>query len=137
MAAIPALVGSINVGVAKIVNADASGQKDVFTAGATGSKLVALVATSDDTTARVLQLSVLRSGVNYVIGTVNVPIAAGTDGTVVAVDLFNRTQLPGLPLDNDGQHYLLLMNGDKLQVKCLTTVTAAKIVAIVAQGGDL
>lgn len=132
----PVLVQLPKVGLVQIVNADASNQKDAFTAGADGSKIVAVLAASDDTSARVLQLSILRSAVNYVLGSVNVPIASGTDGTAPAVDLLNSTQLVGLPTDNDGQRYLLLENGDKLQVKSLTTVTAAKTVHVKTIAGN-
>ena len=128
----PTFVNAPKTGLVQIVNADASGQKTVLAAGADGSKVTSLRACSDDTAARVLQISKLRSGTNYVIGSVNVPAASGTDGTAVAVDLMNSTMLPGLPKDNDGQPYIFLESGDSLQVKSLTTVTAAKTVHVVA-----
>jgi len=136
MSTTPNLVGTPKCWPAKIVNADASTQKDVVTAGINGSKVTALIATSDDASARILQVSLLRSAVNYPLCSVSVPIGAGTNGTASAVDLLSSRALPGLPVDNDGQRYLLLESGDVLQVKSLSTVTSAKVVAIVGIAGD-
>lgn len=124
------------IALQQILNADASAWKDLVTAGSSGSKVAAVMAASDDTSARVVQLSVLRSAVNYILGSVNVPIASGTDGAAVGVNLLNLTSIPGLPIDSDGQPYLLLQSGDKLQVKSLTTVTSTKIVHVSAVVGD-
>lgn len=137
MSATPVFVGTPNVGLVQIVNADASAQKTLFTAGASGSKITSISAVSDDTAARVIQLSVLRGGTNYPIATVNVPIGSGSDGTIVAVDLMSLTLSPWLPLDNDGEAYILLKSGDVLQAKALTSITAAKTMTLLAQGGDI
>lgn len=137
MATIPIVVGAINVGVAKIIAADTTTQKTLFTAGALGSKLFALNIASDDTAAMNVQFSILRSSVNTLLGTINVPALSGSNGTAPSVDGLNDTLLPGLPKDNDGQHYLPLMSGDVLQAKVLVTVTAAKTVHLLAIGGDL
>lgn len=132
MAASPAFAATPKLGVVKIVNADASAQKDVLAAGSSGTKVVSVTAVSDDTSARVLQLSVLRSAANYILGSVSVPAASGTDGTTAAVDLLAAALVPDLPVDNDGQRYLFLESGDTLQVKSLTTVTSAKTVTVAA-----
>lgn len=137
MSATPAFVATPNTGLVQIVPADASAQKTLFTAGASGAKVTSVSVVSDDTAARVLQLSVLRGGTNYPIATVNVPIGSGSDGTIVSIDMLNTTISPWLPIDNDGEAYLILKSGDVLQVKSLTTVTAAKTITVFAQGGDL
>jgi hypothetical protein len=136
MATYPSFVSSPNVGVVQILNADASNQKTVFTAGASGSKVSALMATSTDTSSRILQVSITRSATNYIIGSVTVPIAAGTDGVTAAVDLLGSTLLPGVPTDNDGTHYILLKSGDTINISSTTTVTTAKTVSITAIGAD-
>lgn len=119
-----------------IVNADASGQKVVCTAGSNGAKVTALQLCSDDTSARVIQLLIKRSGTSILVGSVNVPTLAGTDGTTVAVNALNSTMLPGLPIDNDGQRYIFLESGDTLEIKSTTTVTAAKTVSATAIFGN-
>lgn len=137
MAAAPIFAGVINLGVAQILPADASTQKTIFTAGASGSKVVACMIATDETAIRVIQMSILRSAVNYTIGSVSIPIGAGNDGVTPAVNFFGTTLIPGFPIDNDAQPYLLLKSGDSLQMKSLTTITAAKIMHIVIFGGDI
>lgn len=137
MAASPVFAGAINLGLVQIVSADASNYKSIFTAGASGSKLVACMIATDETAIRVIQLAILRSAVSYVIGSISIPVGSGNDGVVPAVNLLNTALLPGLPIDNDGQVYLVMKNGDTLQGKSLTTVTAAKTIHISAYGGDL
>lgn len=123
-------------GPVQIVPADTTTQKSVFAAGANGAKITGVVACSDDTAARVLQLSILRSAVNYVLGSVNVPALSGTDGIAPTVNLLDPSKIPGLPVDNDGQPHILLESGDTLQVKTLVTVTAAKTIHVVSFGGN-
>jgi len=137
MSTSPSFFATPNVGIAQIANADASAYKDLFTAGASGSKVVAITAASDDASlAHVVQLSLVRSATVYPLGAVNVPISAGSVSGTPAVDLLQSNVIPGLPVDNDGQRYLFLMSGDKLQVKSLSTMTAAKLLSVVAIGAD-
>jgi hypothetical protein len=132
----PVLVQMPKLGLVQILNADASSKKTVVTAGANGSKLTALTASSDDTSARIIQLIVTRSATDYILASVSVPASSGTDGTAAAVNLLNPTILPGLSVDNDGQRYLFLESGDTLTVKSTTTVTTAKTVSIAAGFGN-
>lgn len=126
-----------SVGPVQIVNADAQNQKTVYTAGANGSKVVAVMATSTDTSARDLQLSVTRSGTSYPIGTVTCASGAGNSGTVPSTDLIpNLSQMPGLPIDSDGNSYIFLKSGDTLTVSALTSVTNTKTITVVAVGAD-
>lgn len=136
MSAIPAFASAPRAGVVQIANADASNLKDVLSAGSAGTKVSALMAASDDTSARVVQISILRSATNYILGSVSVPAASGTDGSTPSVDLLKSALLPGLPVDNDGQHFILLENGDKLQAKSLTTVTTAKLIHLTSVASD-
>lgn len=136
MATTPSFVGAPNVGVQQILPADTTAWKTLFTAGASGSKVAALNLQSTDTVARVVQVSILRSAVNYILGCINVPAGAGNDGVTPAVDALLATLVPGVPLDNDGQHYLLLKSGDVLQISTQVTLTAAKAINAVAIGGD-
>lgn len=113
-----------------IVNADASNNKTVCTGGANGTKVVALQLCSDDTSARVVQVLINRSATIVLVGSVNVPTLAGTDGTTPSVDALNSTAMPGLPVDNDGQKYIFLQSAsDTLVIHSTTTVTAAKTVS--------
>jgi hypothetical protein len=126
-------------GMVQAVNADGTGKKAVVTAGANGAKVVSLTAASDDTSNRSFGIYVTRSATDYLLGTVTVPLAAGTDGSTPSVDLLGggtANLIPGLPVDNDGQRYIFLENGDVLKVAALVAVTAAKTVHFQANYAD-
>jgi hypothetical protein len=124
------------LGLVQIVEADTSDEKTILTAGAAGAKVTSVFALSDDSSPRVLTLSVLRSATNYPIAVVEVPESSGTDGSTPAVDLLDATLSPWVPVDNDGQRYLLLEPSDELQVHSGSTVTSAKAVTVCAIGAD-
>lgn len=133
---VPTFVKQPSNGKVNIVNADAQAQKTVYTAGASGSKITSLMASSTDTAARDVAISITNGGTSYVIGVVAVPIGAGTSSGVNSVNMLNLSNMPGLPVDSDGQPYLLLVFGDTLTLSALTSVTAAKTITISAIGGD-
>lgn len=120
----------------QFANADGQTLKTIYTAGANGSKVHGLIATSTDTSARDMQLSITNGGTTYILGTVTVPIGAGNSGSVPSVNMLNSAQLPGLPLDSDGNPEILLVSGDTLQAEALSTVTAAKVISLTAIGAD-
>jgi hypothetical protein len=136
MATAPFFFATPKLGLVQIVNGDASNLKTLVTAGSSGSKVVSIMAQTDETSARDLTLGITRSATFYPIGTVTVAIGSGNSGTVAAVNLLTTTWLPGLPLDSDGQPYIFLLSGDTLQVKSLTTVTNAKTITLSAVYGD-
>ena len=86
MATAPIYVGTPKIGVVQCLPADTTTAKTVYTAGASGSKLVSLVATSTDTAARIFTVAIVRSAVSYPVTTVTVPITAGNDGTTASVN---------------------------------------------------
>ena len=114
--------------------------KTLYTAGANGSKIVAInVVTDDGTATHVLTLALTRSSVNYGIGAYTIPINSGTDGAAAAIDLLKggpSTLIPGLPFDNDGQRYLLMESGDTLRMTFATALTASKRIDVVTIGAD-
>lgn len=108
------------------VNADGTNKKTLVTAGANGTKVLGgLIASTDSSAGRDLNLYLTRSAVAYLLGTIHVPLSAGSDGTTNGVKLFNTTLIPGLPLDQFGQPFLFLESGDTLQAGLLVAVTAA------------
>ena len=134
--ATPVFVQTPKITPQTFANADGTTKKTIFTAGANGSKVVAILAGSTDTAARTAQLWLTRSAVSYLLGTVVVAIGAGSDGTARTANLMPSTLMDGLPLDNDGQRYLYLESGDTLQVGFTVAVTAAKQIDINAIGAD-
>lgn len=104
----------------------------IVTGATNGTKVVGLVATSTDASARVVTVAVDNATTQFILGATSVPANAGTDGTTAAVDLFGSTLNPGLPVDNDGQHYILLPAPSPtftLKVK-VASGTSVQVVAI-------
>lgn len=122
--------------VQTIAPADTSTVKTLITAGTNGTKVQAILATSTDTSARDLALYLTISATNYLLGTVAIPLTSGSVNSVVTVDVLHAAQIPGLPFDGNGNHVLFLAPGSSLSIATLTTVTAAKLVTVVAQGAD-
>lgn len=125
----PKFPQSVAVGTTTLVNGDGTSLKLLYTAGASGAVIDAIMVTTDDTAARDIQL--WAGGV--LIGTVSVPIGAGSSGTVPAVDLLSLISMPGLT----AERVLILAAAATLQVKMVTAVTAAKTTYIYAMGGGL
>jgi hypothetical protein len=135
--ATPVFVQTPKITPITIVNADASNQKTACTAGSNGTKVTALFATSDDTSNRVIKVSLTRSATSYLMAAFTVTTLAGTDGSTDTVNLLDPASWPGLPIDNDGQAYLLLESGDTLTVASTTTVTSGKTVTVTCISGNL
>lgn len=128
----PIFVKTPNHAEVTFVNADSTNAKDLISAGANGTKVIGIAATSDDTAAVNMRLYIHDGTTAYLVGTVRIAIAAGSDGAAPAVNLLSRAALPWL--DSDGQ--FLLPTGYKLQVAPLAAVTAAKTVTIVCLAAD-
>jgi hypothetical protein len=120
------------------LNADsANTKKTIVTGGGDGSKIVGIGGTSTETAnARLCNVWITRSGTSYLLGTINIPINSGFDGTAPAVSLFNATAMPYLPSDNDGQVYIFIKNGDTLQVSLTTQVASGKEVDVFPIAAD-
>lgn len=116
----------------QILPADTTGNKTIATAGTNGTKILAIMVTSSDTTARDIQLKRTVGGTDHVISTFSIPITAGFINSTPSVNLFNHPQMPNLPRDSNGNPFIQLESGSTLTVASLTTVTAAKIINIVA-----
>lgn len=130
------LPNAVKTSPARIANGDGTNLITVVTPGAQGQKVTSLIASSDDTAARDLQLVITKGAVDYPLGTVAIPITAGTIAATPHVDLLAPGMMPGLPTDSDGNPYLLLETGAVLKAKVLVAVTAAKFINIIAKGGD-
>jgi hypothetical protein len=120
----------------QLVNGSGTTAQTVYTAGGNGSKVTALVFSSTDTAAHDVQISITNGGTAYLLGTISVTIGAGNTSTVPSVNALANVQLPGLPLDSDGNPYILLISGDTLQITAVVAVTTAKFVTAIATVGD-
>jgi hypothetical protein len=136
MAANPLFIANVKNAVAQIQNADGTNLVSLVTPGATGSRVHSINCASDDTVARVIQLWATISAVDYLLGEVNIPIGAGSDGATKPVKVLNQTDFPFLR--SDGVNVFLdVMNGATLKVKSKTVVTAGKKLQFFAEYGDI
>jgi hypothetical protein len=119
-----------------LTSADTSVAKFCFTAGADDSNVKAILATTNDTATINLAIYLTRGAVDYLIGTVNVPVASGTNGSAGTVDLLSASAFPGLPLDNVGKRYIPMKTGDTLKIGAIATMTAAKTCWVSVLGED-
>ena len=128
----PAYLQTVQDFQVQILPADTTANKTLATAGTNGTKILAINVSSTDTTARDIQLKKTVSGTDYILSTFNIPITAGFINSTPSVNLFNHGQMQGLPRDANGNPFIQLETGTTLTVASLTTVTAAKIISVVA-----
>jgi type IV pilus biogenesis protein CpaD/CtpE len=136
MAAAPSFPSVVATAVQNILPADTTTTKTILTAGASGTKITGLQIASSDSSAKIVQVFLTRTAVDYNLITVSIPAGSGNDstGVLAAIDAF--LLMAGLPVDNDGQRYLLLKSGDTLRWSCTTTVTVGRKIDIVAVAAD-
>jgi hypothetical protein len=136
MSANPTLISTVRDFAVKIVNADGTGLKSLSVAPpAAGTRVKSLIVASDDTVARVLQLVKTIGGVAYILGEVDIPIGAGTDGLTAAVDVYAAPRIKGLQTDGIVK-WIDVANGDLLGLQAKVAITAGKTIYVSAEGGD-
>jgi len=113
-----------------IANADNLAMKVLFTAGVDDSVVKSLMCASDETVSRNVALWLNDGASDRLLGTVNVPLNAGFNGTVPTVDLLAGLLLPGLPFDQNGKRVLPMQAGYILKASVTVQVTAAKTMHI-------
>ena len=135
MAASPVFVATPKITPQSWTNSDsANTKKTICTAGASGSKVVAVLVSSTDSSARVFQLFLNRSSTDYLLGSLSIAVTAGSDGATSTANLLSL--IPGVPRDNDGQPYLYLESGDLLKANNVTQVTSAKEIDVTVIFGN-
>ena len=113
----------------------ASGRVTLITAGANGTLVEGITITSSDSATKDLQLIILNS-VDYIVTTLNIPANSGFTNSVIPVDLFRSSQVPGLGYDVNGNRFLYLPSGSSLCVATTAALTAAKQISVIAIGAD-
>lgn len=135
MSANPSFIATPKTPAASFANADATSFKSIHTGATLGSRIDTLFASNSDTSnAYVIQLALQKSGVDYIIGEVSVPIGAGTNGSAKSVAVLNDTDIPGLAYTENGALYL--ENAVTLRARVKTTVAGSNNVQICGVGGD-
>jgi len=127
---------NIKLSGATIVPADTTTLKTLFTAGTNDAIVKAINVQSTDTAARVVQLWVNDGSTDFLIGSVNIPLRSGDNGTAATIDLLGGTLMPSLPYDSSGKRILPLPAGYILKVNSQATVTSAKEITFVCMVED-
>jgi hypothetical protein len=127
---------NIKLSGAKIVPADTTTLKTLYTSGSNDAIVKAINVQSTDTAARVVELWVNDGSTDYKIGAVNIPLRSGDNGTAATIDLLGGTLMPSLPYDANGKRILILPAGYILKVKSQATVTAATEINFVCMAED-
>ena len=110
----------------------------VVTAGANGSRVYSLIASTTDTAAVNLYIQIVDTGGTVVrpIGQVNVPLRSGDTASTLMVDCLDPIIVKGLPVDNTGKRYIELGATETLRVSTVANMTAAKNCYVSAQYAD-
>lgn len=134
---VPIYPASITNAAVLINNATGTAKVTLRTGSTNGDKIESISVTSTDTVARVLNIFMNVAATDYWIGTINIPIAAGTDAAATASVSVLETNLmmPWVRKDSNGRAYLYLAASNILKFASQVTVTAAKEIDIVAQIG--
>lgn len=115
-----------------LTSANTTTAATLYTVSANDAVVKSITATTTDTSAVNLQIYINDGSTDYLLGTVRVAAASGTDGATAAVDLLGSTLLPGLPSDLNYRRVLPLKYGHVLKVGCLATMTSAKTTTVTA-----
>lgn len=116
---------------------DTTVAQEIFAPATEGSRVTGIVLVS---TAAVEQVALLQinngAGVIAKLGHIVIPAGAGTDGSVASVSGLNRGNLPWLQIDSDGNPFIDMNSGMKLELSMKTTLAAGKTIEVTVQGGD-
>ena len=134
--ATPVFVQKPKMPKVQITNANGTTAQTLYACGADGTKVTGLFATSTDTVARDVQITVVNGATTYVLTTVTTAINAGNVAGTAPVNLLSTTNFPGLPVDSDGNPYFYCESTDTLKVGVLVTVTSGKFVNVTAVAAD-
>ncbi len=127
-----------NRGFVQFLPADTPGTyKTMYTAGANGSKCVAMWSNNNDAATHLLTVQIVNTTPLKLGGIAITTVAtAGFANAVPPQDLMAATVWPGLAKDSDGNPYFLLISGDTIQATYATAVTASDQVDILVLCAD-
>lgn len=111
----------------QFTSTDTTTKKNIQTGGTNGTRIDAIMCSTNDTTTVNLAFYVNDGTTDFYIGNVNLPIGSGYT-TVARVEAMS-TLAPVLG-------YIWLASSDTLKVNCVATMTAAKTTDIASQHGD-
>lgn len=117
-------------------NSDGTAAKQIFTPSSEGSRVTLMAISSTSASQKTLLLQV-NDGTNIsLLGHINVPAGAGTNGSVAVVSGLNRGNLPWLQIDSDGNPFVDLNYGMNLEAKLLAGLSSGEQLTVVIGGGN-
>lgn len=132
MAASPNFVNKPNVQATAFNNADGTAAKTVFTAGSAGSRVEAVVVTTNETANRQMTISMVQNAIAYELD--RFTVASGTTAVPIRqYNVLNPERWGWLDPNNVG---LIVPSGSLLQVNMEATITSGRKVNVFVVGGD-
>jgi hypothetical protein len=124
-------------GFAALTNSTGQTNTQIAAAGTNGSRITGLNVQSTDTSARDMVLGVYDGTTYHDQWIISIPATAGSVDTVPTVTpLSGQSQLPGIPLDPYGNHYIDLAPGNSLYCRMPVSITSTKQINVFAMGGN-
>jgi len=117
----------------EIDNAQGTATEIIFTPGSDAGAITNLVATSTDTSAVILVVSINDGTNTNVVGEVSIPAGSGTNGTANPVNVLTNVGMTG---NNQNDGSMLIGPNATLVINAKVAVTAAKVLSITATGGS-
>jgi hypothetical protein len=128
-------------GVVQFTNASATdafpavaNAQTIITAAGEGTLIDSIRALSDDSVNRNINLYIKDGGTIIPIGTFTVPLNAGTNGTVLPLDVLSHTAASHHAINNQGKRYLRLKPGQLLIASIPVAPSATKNIFVIASG---
>jgi hypothetical protein len=141
----PIFPQTANRGVWQFTSSSTAGTyATLYTAGAKGSICKAIWMDNNDTVTHLVTLQIVNSSTKYGGTTLTTVANAGWGGSpstapqqsLMAPYQGSGSLWPGLPLDQNGNPYLYLINGDTLQATFATSITSGDVINLHAMCSD-
>lgn len=133
----PIFAQTIKAWATQFTPATATTITTIATGGANGSQITSLTIASTDTAVKNIIFYLNDGTVNHQLGYINIPANSGNASLATPpVDAFRNVYFPGMQIDAMGNKVFNLPAGWSLNGAMVATITAAKVVEVVAQGGD-
>jgi hypothetical protein len=133
MAAAPIYTGTINTTGSTFVNADSTNSKTIFTPGSLGSRIHAIMLSSDDSVEHYVTFSIEQSATVYTLGTAYVAAKPSSTYSHSHTNVLDPELWTWLDANNIA---LYLPAGTVLKLAMDVAVTSSQEVHCVVFGGD-
>lgn len=106
--------------------------KTLYSAGANGSKCLGLLSTNNDNSTHVITVQLVNGGVKYGGVAVTTVASAGFANGVPPQSFMAPSVWPGLPIDSDGNPFIMMVSGDTLAATFASSLGNSAVVNLYA-----